>query len=214
MTSSTAAGEPAGRLRADKHAAILAGGREVFARDGYERASIDAIASASSVSTRTIYKHFADKSALFAAVIENSAAQVADDEIALIERSLAEVTRADEVEPALLAFATEWLTGTEESAIDRALIRQVHAEATHLGSEVIAAWWQAGPGRVTAELAATLARWAEDGLLDIPHPERASIHFSLLISARPGPPATPIAPKERLAWIADGVRIFVRGHRP
>ncbi|GAA0898425.1 TetR/AcrR family transcriptional regulator [Pseudonocardia zijingensis] len=198
----------------------MIGGREVFARDGYARASIDAVATASGVSTRTIYKHFADKPRLFAAVIVDSATQVANAEIALVERRLSRVMSAEEVEPALLAFATDWLddtgdwlAGMAHSAAHRALIGQVQAEAAHLGSEVIAEWWQAGAGRVRAELAAVLGRWAEAGLLSVPDSERAVVHFSRLVSAVPGSPASTITAGERSAWIADGVRVFVRAYQ-
>jgi AcrR family transcriptional regulator len=209
-----------GRLRPAKHEAIMTGGREVFARDGFARASIDAIATASGVSTRTIYKHFADKPALFAAVIVSSAGRVADAEVALVERHLSSVTTGEEVEPALRAFAIdwlddtgEWLAGIPHSAAHRALIGQVHSEAGHLGSEVVQTWWRAGAGRVRAELASTFARWADAGLLHVPDAERAAVHFSRLVSAVPGPPASPVPAAERAAWIADGVAVFVRGHR-
>lgn len=214
-------GEPGSRLRPAKHEAIMTGGREVFARDGFARASIDAIATASGVSTRTIYKHFADKSALFAAVIVDSAGRVAEAEITLIDRHLAPVREAGDVEPALRDFALDWLddtgdwlAGIPHSVAHRTLIGQVHAEAGHLGSEVIAEWWQAGAGRVRAELAATLARWAEAGLLRIADAERAAVHFSGLVSALPGPPASTLPAAKRTAWITDGVAVFVRGHRP
>lgn len=211
----------ASRLRPAKHEAIMTGGREVFARDGFARASIDAIATASGVSTRTIYKHFADKPALFAAVIVDSAGRVAETEIALIDRHLSPVATVGQVEPALRAFALDWLddagdwlAGMPHAAAHRALIGQVQAEAAHLGSEVIAEWWQAGAGRVRTELAATLARWDEAGLLQVPDAERAAVHFSRLVSAAPGPPPSAVPPAERTAWIAEGVTVFVRGYRP
>ncbi|MFD5985787.1 TetR/AcrR family transcriptional regulator [Streptomyces cyaneofuscatus] len=131
----------------------MTGGREVFARDGYARASIDAIATASETSTRTIYKHFADKRALFVTVIVDSAVQVAEAEIALIERHLSTAADAGEVETVLLAFATDWLddtgdwlAGMAHSAAHRALIGQVRSEAAHLGTEVITRWWEAARG--------------------------------------------------------------------
>ncbi|OZM71622.1 TetR family transcriptional regulator [Amycolatopsis antarctica] len=199
----------------------MVGGREVFARDGYARASIDAIATASGVSTRTIYKHFVDKPTLFAAAVVDSARQIAEAETALIERHLRSVVTVEEVEPALLVFATDWLddagdwlAGMPHSAAHRALIGQVQAEAAHLGSEVISEWWRAGAMRVRTELALVLTTWAEAGLLRIPDPERAVIHFSRLVSATPGPPASVVIARERQAWIADGVRVFVRAYRP
>lgn len=205
--------KPAGRLRADKREAIMTGGREVFAREGYARASIDAIANAAEVSTRTLYKHFGDKSALFTAVIIDSAAQIAAEETALIQRHLSVSVAADEVERTLVHFASQWLTGTELSEPHRALIGQVHAESAHLGPEIVTAWWEAGPGRVLGELSAALEGFHEAGLLLIPDAERAAAHFSELIAATPGPPGARLSRARREEWIAAGVRVFVRGYR-
>ena len=203
----------AGRLRADKREAIMTGGRDVFAREGYARASIDAIATAAEVSTRTVYKHFADKSALFTAVITDSAAQIAEEETVLIQRHLSAAVAADEVEWTLVHFATQWLTGTGLSEPHRALIGQVHAEAAHLGPEIVTAWWEAGPGRVLGELSAALAGFHDAGLLQIPAAERAATHFSELIAATPGPPGARLPRARREEWIAAGVGVFVRGYR-
>ena len=71
-------------------------------RLGYTRASIDAIAAAAEVSTRTIYKHFANKEELFATVLEASATEVAD---AFVERArIGHRRRAHTTEERLLAL--------------------------------------------------------------------------------------------------------------
>lgn len=192
----------------------MKGSREVFGREGYQRASIDAIAAQAQVSTRTIYKHFTDKAALFAAVVADSAAQMAQEETTLIAHHLHEVRRADQVEPALRALAADWVNTSAPSASHAALIARVGAEAAHLESDVVAAWWQAGPGHVLTALADMLRRFGQDGLLQIPDAERSAVQFSQLVAARPGPSTAPFPAGERAAWIADGVRVFVRGHRP
>jgi AcrR family transcriptional regulator len=81
-------GRPRPGARARKRDAITTAARSVFARDGYSRASIEAIAGRADVSTRTIYNHFESKEQLFAAVLEASAAQVADTFVATVEREL------------------------------------------------------------------------------------------------------------------------------
>lgn len=203
-----------GRLRPEKRAAILAGGREVFVRSGFSGASIDAIAAASGVSTRTIYKHFTDKAAVCAAVIADSAARVAKDETALVDHHLSAVTTADEVEPALLRFATAWLSSTAPSADDRTLMGRVHDEAEQLDPTVVQAWWEAGPGQVLGALATALGRWDELGLLRAPAPDIVAMHFSALVSAAPGPPLpADVDADVRAAWIRAGVEAFVRAYR-
>jgi AcrR family transcriptional regulator len=49
---------------------ILWAAREVFLEAGYERASMDAVASRAGTTKRTIYAHFANKEALFLAVFD------------------------------------------------------------------------------------------------------------------------------------------------
>src|ERR1700716_94258 len=77
---------------ADKRRAILTGALTVFARDGYTRASIDAISAEAGVSTRTIYNHFQDKAQLFETVIQESADRAAEAQIATIDRYFAKIT--------------------------------------------------------------------------------------------------------------------------
>lgn len=54
----------------DGREAIIHAAMIVFARDGYARATIDAIATAAGMSKAGLYWHFASKEAVFAAIIE------------------------------------------------------------------------------------------------------------------------------------------------
>lgn len=58
----------AGPVQGRKVSQVLAGAREVFLRDGFEGASVDAIAREAGVSKATLYSYFADKRVLFLAV--------------------------------------------------------------------------------------------------------------------------------------------------
>lgn len=211
-TTSASAAATGQRLRGDKRVAILSGALQAFAREGFTRASIDTIANEAGVSTRTIYKHFTDKTSLFATVITESAATVAAQEIALIALHLDAVASRDQVEPALAAFAHAWLSDTGQPDAHRALVRQVDTEADHLSAEAVAAWWQAGPACVRAELAARLHRWAEADLLRVDDAERAAVHFARLVSATPDPPRTLTTERGRKDWITAGVRAFLHGY--
>jgi AcrR family transcriptional regulator len=61
---------------------ILDAAATVFARYGYRRASMDAVAAEAGLSRQGLYRHFAAKEALFAAVVEdiNRGAEAAADE--------------------------------------------------------------------------------------------------------------------------------------
>ena len=53
----------------EKRAAILEAAMALFPERGYEGVSMDAIAQQAGVSKLTVYNHFADKEALFAAAV-------------------------------------------------------------------------------------------------------------------------------------------------
>lgn len=55
-----------------KRAAILKAARENFLNGGFSRAAMADIARDADVSTATLYKHFASKDALFAAIVEDA----------------------------------------------------------------------------------------------------------------------------------------------
>ncbi|MFE6779435.1 TetR/AcrR family transcriptional regulator [Streptomyces sp. NPDC057702] len=71
-----AVGRPAGRLAA-KREAILRAAVAIFLREGYDRASVDAIAEEAGVSKQTIYNHFGGKERLFLAAVEGERHRVA-----------------------------------------------------------------------------------------------------------------------------------------
>ncbi len=52
-----------------KHQAIVTAARRVFLEQGFSATTMDVIADAADVSKRTVYKHFHNKQALFAAVV-------------------------------------------------------------------------------------------------------------------------------------------------
>ncbi|APU14948.1 MULTISPECIES: TetR/AcrR family transcriptional regulator [Actinoalloteichus] len=205
--------EPGARPRGglpDKRRAILAGAHTVFARDGYTRASVDAISAEAGVSTRTVYNHFQDKAELFETVIQESAARVSDAHIAIIDRHLSKVTdlEADLVEFGI-ALAGSWSHGfTEHSA----LVRQINADAGHLPAAALEAWQQAGPVRVRQELARRLARLADRGLLRVDDSQVAAIQFQrLTMIDRSSRPELANTDAELAEMVVSGVRLFLHG---
>src|ERR1700754_1077480 len=115
-------------VRPEKRAAIMVAARTTFARLGYMRTSIDAIAAAAEVSTRTIYKHFASKEELFATVLETSAAEVADAFEQRVRDGLAHAgSTEDKVLAIGRAMAGQHLAHPEHFA----MVRQIGNEREH-----------------------------------------------------------------------------------
>jgi AcrR family transcriptional regulator len=102
---------------------VLAAAMEVFAREGYHAARMDAIAEAAGVSKGALYFHFPGKLPLFSALVDEFAAELAADAAATIAAHEGGVAR---VEAAVTAALT--LFGRR-----RALARIVLIEAASLG---------------------------------------------------------------------------------
>ena len=203
---------PAG-LRPEKRAAIADAARATFGRLGYARTSIDTIAQAAGVSTRTIYKHFASKEELFASVLESSAAEVADSFIA---RAREGIDGAQTVEERLLALgraiASQHLAHPEHFA----MVRQISHETAHFPPGVLIKWREAGPDRVEREVRDQLNALRAEGGLAFDDDARASTHFFALTLAelnqrRLDGPAK-LSADEADASVVAGVRVFLRGY--
>jgi TetR/AcrR family transcriptional repressor of mexJK operon len=160
-----------------KRRAILDAARRVFVREGFVRASVDAIAAEAGVSKRTIYNHFDDKEHLFVAVFQATLAAVVQDFDAAVDETLGD---SDDLRRDLVALARRWvrLFLREDAA---ALRRLVMTEASH-HPELVAAWGQAGAVRVTDRVARLLARLGERGKLDVADPFRAAQQLALLLT--------------------------------
>jgi AcrR family transcriptional regulator len=196
-----------------KRRALLDGALVVFAADGYTRASIDNIARAAGVSTRTIYNQFGDKAALFEAVIVDSAERVAAAQVVTVQRYLGRIA---DLEADLIEFGRVWATPSPEYGPHFTLVRQVLAEVGHVPDAALRAWQAAGPLRVRAEIASHLRRIADAGHLAIDDADLAAAHLVQLVSgeanARGHHGAVPL-PTAEIHRLADaGVRAFLHGY--
>jgi len=189
-----------------KERALLDGALRVFARDGYSRASIQALASEAGVSTRTIYNRYGSKEALFRAVILDSANGVAEREIALADRLLGRIVdlRSD-----LIAFGIAWATPDPASQSHFAMIRQVAADVDHIDPEALAAWRHAGPERVRSAIAEHLLVMSGQRLLRVEDGQIAAVH---LIQLTAGTVNSIAAATDIEHLVAAGVGVFLAAY--
>ncbi|MFC5822733.1 TetR/AcrR family transcriptional regulator [Nonomuraea insulae] len=196
----------------DKRRAIVAGALTLFARDGYTRAGLDAIAAEAGVSNRTIYNHFTDKTELFQTVIQESTQRVADTMVDIIDRHLGKIV---DLEADLVDFGLVWIgVLTSDLAPHFALIRQINAEMEHIPPAALTLWQETGPDRTRRELAERLRRIAEHGDLAIDDPARAAGHLMLLISADNLTDRAALHDEDAVrAMVAAGVHTFLYGYK-
>ncbi|MBS2534726.1 TetR/AcrR family transcriptional regulator [Catenulispora sp. NF23] len=210
--ASAAAPRQPGRDRrsAAKHAAILDAATAVFLREGYARASVDAIAQEAGVGKQTVYGHFGDKQQLFLAVVEHVHAASPFDPADLI---------ADTGDPlADLTAAATWIVRGVSSPRVAALHRLTIAELTH-HPELQRSWRDDERGqKLLTTIAAYLAACDRRNTLSVPDPETVARQFVWLASVeaqvRSLRGVEPLGTQEVEAIAADTAGLIVRAQRP
>jgi len=202
--------ETRGEAPAGKAEAVLAAAERSFLARGFGAVSMDAIARDAAVSKATVYAHFADKAALFGAVIARLSERrfggfsVDALDLGAIEASLTTIARR----------FLELVLSPEAIALNRIII----AEVTRF-PELGEAFWQAGPARTRAQIEIFLRRATEAGTLAVPDPRaaaeqfvalaRGEIHLRQLLR-----PEGNIQSKAIAAAAAAAVAVFLRAFRP
>ncbi|MFJ9692827.1 TetR/AcrR family transcriptional regulator [Kitasatospora sp. NPDC101183] len=206
-----------GARRPEKRRAITEAATRVFGREGFVRASMDAIAAEAAVSKRTVYNHFADKETLFLTVALQSAAELT---LRLERLAAARLDAAGEegaaVREALAAFAAERARALLASGEHGAVARAIRAEVVNIPADVLEAWLEAGPDAERRALAARFAVWARRGLLTADEPELVAERFTLLtyqgVAERSFWGALPVPEEAVERTVAAGVDAFWRLH--
>ncbi|MGW7413370.1 TetR/AcrR family transcriptional regulator [Streptomyces sp. NPDC054863] len=197
---------------AQKRAAILSAARELFLTDGFDRSSVDAVATRAEVSKRTVYDYFGDKQTLLQAVVD----AVGQSLITTIRRTLDDtftgVIEDADLEDALITFsmriATDMLGSAEYATLQR-LVKAESGNLPHQGYNPMADT----PDEAIAERFAALAA---AGLLEVPDPRLAADQFIALtfgvaldrLGSANAAEDTRVRP-----LVVEGVRTFLRAYR-
>lgn len=162
-------------LSPEKAAQILRGASAVFARDGYEGASMSRIALEAGVSKGTLYNYFAGKAELFTAYVEQECTA-----------HLSHIFQAPdtEEEPAeMLARIARRMLHLLISNIGITVYRVVISEAEKF-PDIAHSFFEAGPARAIRYLAERLAEQTRRGRMNVPDPEFAAEQFFALCQTR------------------------------
>jgi TetR/AcrR family transcriptional repressor of mexJK operon len=192
-----------------KRAAILDAATEVFLREGYTRASVDAIAEAAGVGKQTVYGHFGDKQRLFLAVVEHVHVSSPLDPADFI---------SDTGEPRRdLTTAAEWIVHAVTSPKIAALHRLTIAELTH-HPELQRSWRDDGATpSVIDSIAAYLMACDRRGVLSVPDPHTTARQFVMLASAeaqvRSLRGVQPLSRDDIESIAHDTTDLIIRAHR-
>jgi TetR/AcrR family transcriptional repressor of mexJK operon len=155
-----------------KRQAVLDAAKRLFPLHGFDGVSMEAIAAEAGVSKLTVYSHFGDKDALFAATIRAKCEEMLPPALfsappkGSIRRQLATIARA--------FFAL--VTSPEAIGMHRVMSMQMATD-----SRLPQMFWEAGPKRVQDGFADFLRAKIEAGQLEIPDVQRASSQFFCLL---------------------------------
>ncbi len=201
---------PASPACSPKRRQILAGARQVFGEMGFERTSVDAIASRTGVSKATLYNHFHDKKSLFVACFSDEADALRER---VREALLGEP--AGELVPALQVVGEQLLTLVLSPEVV-SLYRHTSAEAARF-PDVGQMLFDRGPGLMVEGIATYLRRWTARGSLRIDDIDAAAVQFlmlchgDLVMRAQLGILSYP-ADREISTTVRGAVAVFVRAY--
>jgi TetR/AcrR family transcriptional repressor of mexJK operon len=171
----TQGAEPTGRS-ARKHQDILAAATEVFLQKGYLGASMDEIAARAAVSKQTVYKHFADKEALFNAIVLGTIDRVT---VGIDQAPTRHDPDPADLETRLRAQARALIASIMQPDVLQ-VRRLIIAEAARF-PELGTTWYETGFQRGLASLASFLGDLAEQDSLTIDDPAVAANHLAGLV---------------------------------
>jgi AcrR family transcriptional regulator len=194
-----------------KHDAIAAAALVLFARDGYERTSVDAIAAEAGVSKRTVYSHYGDKENLFLLILHETYDTMRERVGDIVDRNLRDV---DDVRLALTTCVRE-IVRTITRAPERAtLIRLLISEAPHFPA-ILDLWHNRG---IVPLLAEPLAKLAAAGLLGTDDPAQAAEHLSALtlgqVNNKSMMGTIQLTDSEADRIVLSGIAAFMRAYAP
>ena len=170
----------AGESRAErKRRTILEAATTLFLRNGYRGTSMDEIAALAGVSKQTVYKAFSDKESLFSGIVISAVAEAADP----VYAEVLALEDTGDIEADLRGFARRLLGRVMQPRILQ-LRRLVIGEAERF-PELGRTFYEQGPGRTIAALAAAFERLAARGALQVDDPLLAAAHFNWLVMSIP-----------------------------
>lgn len=194
-----------------KRGAVLEAATSLFLAKGYDGTTMDEVAALAAVSKPTLYRYFADKEQLYAAIV----AATTDNIDGLLRLVADELAASDDPREGLGRLADKFLAALMQPDLLR-LRRLVIANAERF-PEVGQGWFSGGFERVLETLSAAFQRYAAKGRLRIDDPLMAANHFAGLLLWIPLNRAMfsgkcDSDPAELVRYAQAGVDAFLRGY--
>jgi TetR/AcrR family transcriptional repressor of mexJK operon len=192
-----------------KRKQILTAATELFVEQGYASTSMDLIARKAEVSKQTVYSHFGSKDELFAAAIEERC-----DSYQMLDLPLDNLFDPKQT---LLTLAQRFLcmvTSKEACAVHK--ICAYESKSYPLISEL---FYQAGPEKITNDIAQLMSILNERNILKIDNPHFAALQFLNMMKGEAWMrvefnTTQQVSEAEINAYLLSSVELFMRGYAP
>jgi len=187
-------------------ARVLGAARTVFLRDGYQAASMNAVAREAGGSKGTLYAYFAGKESLFAAVVTGEC----QSQVQILEKLGAERLPIGLALRQVGMWFINFLLRPDVLALHRIVV----AEAHHF-PELGKTFFECGPARIQSIVAEFLSQPTIRRELNIPDANIAAELFLSLVKGhfqlRSELGYAPVDAAERTRWVDAAVEFFVAG---
>jgi len=190
-----------------KRKQILEAATQLFTEQGYASVSMDLIARTADVSKQTVYSHFGSKDDLFSSAIEQKCETSQFFDLSLLE--------SNDVKLILLQLAQSFIcmiTSKEACAVHKICV----FESTSY-PQISEIFYQAGPYKVTNEVAQLMKNLHQRKLLNIEDPWHAALQFLNMMKGELWMQVE-FNIKERVSeqevnnYLAASVDFFIRGY--
>jgi TetR/AcrR family transcriptional repressor of mexJK operon len=199
-----------GTVSERKRDAIARAALTLFAVDGYERTSVDAIATEAGVSKRTVYSHYVDKETLFLSVVRDTYESM----LARISEIVDHVPWDRDLGAALTKCVTDITRSIVRSPERSTLARLLITEAPHFPDVIDLLHTR----EIAPLIAVPLEKLAEGGRLIVTDGKQAAEHLAALtfgqVSSRSLMGTVPLGEEETTRLIRGGVQVFLRAYAP
>ncbi len=190
-----------------KRKQILAAATILFTEQGYASTSMDLIAKQAEVSKQTVYSHFGSKDELFSAAIQHKCESSQMFDLSSFDLSDPQST--------LLSLAHRFinvLTSKEGLAIHK--VCAFESKAYPQLSEL---YYQAGPIRITGEVAELMKAFNQKNILSIKNPWHAALQFLNLMKGELWMQMEfnikdKVSSQEVDDYLSSSVALFIRGY--
>jgi len=192
----------------DRRSAIMDCAEDIFLEEGFQAASMSAIAARLGGSKGTLYNYFESKDDLFLACVARHCEELHEAMSSLL-------VEGSDLRETLTRMGRRYVEFVASDETVRKF-RMIVAEADRV-PEMARTFYETGPVRGVARLGAYLERAMNDGLMRKADPERAAQHFLALCQNRLAKSRLcnyEPAPSKKMIErdVDDAVRIFMAGY--